>query len=1228
MPRASLPSIALICLATNLAAADAGLFDTGWSDDFATVDAWTAQPSWLANASAQARVTTDGQAACFHVPEAGRGMKWRRYVSDLWLGGAPYLLIRYRAQGMAIGSADYFLYVDDRGPKQTNAIRLKDVVADGQWHTVGVNLKRIAQSDAIRAVAIQVQAAQGGPARVWVSDLRFCERLPEGCTELRAAAQPKLQPAWWADLDAANWEPQPAWLPNPAARHSVRRTDGVTTFALNQPTAGMKWSWFFDAQVPIATRRYIAMRYRATGTRAAGDYAMCVLANANPDGRSYEKILAPRDLRHDGRWHTLTLPIDSVAASFDKIKGLAIQAQSANENSATLEVAKLGFVNTIEPEPASDFLSGAPGGDFAGWESVPLPGVGVELGRVLAEMNVEGWPDGQTVTIERAPFALPRTSQAVPITGLVAKAEAAIGIGRPCSQVLLLTIAALRGQEEQVYGRSVGISAIREIDRFRLRLEYADGSTEECFPYNATQRGFVVGEGAQVLCAFADPTKPLARAVVCDHTDRAAFVVVAATARTSGGRLFADMAEEWPAWRPKPLPAPTGSSGIERRGERLVIAAPPTAAELSLAPLPKWVSLRNSAAGDELFKRGPSEWLFEVNVDGKPVPPEQFKLTACEVEPGRAAKLTYESAAPRVRLRVRIGLGDAGEIAFDASVENLGDKPVRLGMAGPRVAAFQLGDDLADNHYAYPKRGWHFGNRPVSLRTRYGGYFPLQFMAAFSPAAGSGLYIRTEDVAGVMRDYLLSKAEAGMGLWLDYPAQEVAPGGQLAAARTLVAAASGDWHDAFDAYVKWVKTWHQPLQPRQQWYREVFNFRQRFLRSHDPLYDAKAGKLQLGRALDEAEEHFGGMEYLHLFDWGYCGKYGRIYGRTGDYSPYDYITGGHDALRAAIAGVQRRGVRVGLYIEGYLLQEKGKLGQAHGKEWQLIDRKGQGRYWPGGTEMFMCPLAPAWQEVQASTYATKVAELDVDGMYLDQFGFAGPGKDCWSPDHGHPVPGYSMMGERVLSTKVRQRIQTVKPGVVMYGEEAPCDVSSQVIDGGFTYHMACCRRSMPLAPIHPVRFAIPSFKTFEILVCDRPMGSWAEGVKWTFFNGEGIWLEGPAIEWFQPQTLAAIRKCHAILRTHKDAFTSDAPVPLVPTEMGGVYANLFPTERKAVYTLYNSRHRSVRGPVLAITARPGARYVDAWNGQPITPKRRGDADVIALTIGPRDVGCVVVKRDP
>ena len=142
-------------------------------------------------------------------------------------------------------------------------------------------------------------------------------------------------------------------------------------------------------------------------------------------------------------------------------------------------------------------------------------------------------------------------------------------------------------------------------------------------------------------------------------------------------------------------------------------------------------------------------------------------------------------------------------------------------------------------------------------------------------------------------------------------------------------------------------------------------------------------------------------------------------------------------------------------------------------------------------------------------------------------------------------------------------------------------------------------------------------------MCDRPTGTWAEGVKWVFFNGEGIWLEGEATEWFAPETRAAIRKCHAILRAHKDAFTSDQPVPLVQTEMAGVYANFFPAERKTVHTLYNSRHRTVRGEVLAVKARPGARYFDAWHDVPLTPKRRDGSDVVSLTLGPRDVGCVV-----
>jgi hypothetical protein len=404
----------------------------------------------------------------------------------------------------------------------------------------------------------------------------------------------------------------------------------------------------------------------------------------------------------------------------------------------------------------------------------------------------------------------------------------------------------------------------------------------------------------------------------------------------------------------------------------------------------------------------------------------------------------------------------------------------------------------------------------------------------------------------------------------------------------------------------------------------VFNFRQRFLHWLDPLYDRETGVIDLERALREARTAFGGLEYLHLFDWGNCGPYGRIYGRVGDHSPYDYLEGGRDALRGAIAGVQDTGVRVGLYIEGYLLEERGLLGE-RARDWQLIRRDGGRVYWPKSSEMFMCPWVEDWQDVQSQTYGEKVGELQVDGMYVDQFGFAGPDKDCWSREHGHPWPGYATVGERLMSQRIRSRVDAAREGVVLYGEETPCDVNSQSMDGGFSYHMHWNRVWQPWAPLHSMRFAIPSFKTFEILVCDKPTAPWAEGVKWVFFNGEGIWLEGPADEWFDARTRAAIRKCHALLREHRDAFTTDTPRPLIPTLAPGVFANAFPTRGKVVYTLYNARHRTFSGEVLSLDHRWWTTYRDAWNGQELRPEKRRGQRVLSVELGPRDVGCVVAE---
>jgi hypothetical protein len=76
-----------------------------------------------------------------------------------------------------------------------------------------------------------------------------------------------------------------------------------------------------------------------------------------------------------------------------------------------------------------------------------------------------------------------------------------------------------------------------------------------------------------------------------------------------------------------------------------------------------------------------------------------------------------------------------------------------------------------------------------------------------------------------------------------------------------------------------------------------------------------------------------------------------------------------------------------------------------------------------------------------------------------------------------------------------------------------------------------------------------------------------------------------------------------------------------------VFANAFPAPGKTVYTVYNSRHRTVRGPVLRVAQPAGMRWrwYDEWQQRPASVYQDGDSVVVSLEIGPQGVGCVVAE---
>ena len=104
--------------------------------------------------------------------------------------------------------------------------------------------------------------------------------------------------------------------------------------------------------------------------------------------------------------------------------------------------------------------------------------------------------------------------------------------------------------------------------------------------------------------------------------------------------------------------------------------------------------------------------------------------------------------------------------------------------------------------------------------------------------------LRTEDGGCLRKHYLLEKDEDGaFTVGVEYPERTLRPGETLSTAPAVVTATDGDWHRGLEAYRRWVAEWHRPLVPRKPWFREVFNFRQRFLWTWDPLYDAGEGRI-------------------------------------------------------------------------------------------------------------------------------------------------------------------------------------------------------------------------------------------------------------------------------------------------------------------------------------------------------------------------------------------------
>ena len=127
------------------------------------------------------------------------------------------------------------------------------------------------------------------------------------------------------------------------------------------------------------------------------------------------------------------------------------------------------------------------------------------------------------------------------------------------------------------------------------------------------------------------------------------------------------------------------------------------------------------------------------------------------------------------------------------------------------------------------------------------------------------------------------------------------------------------------------------------------------------------------------------------------------------------------------------------------------------------------------------------------------------------------------------------------------------------------------------------------------------------------------------FNGEVYRVGALGLPYMDEPSLAFLKRAIEVQCAHRDAFASHDVTPLVPTEISGVFANLFRAPKENVWTLYNANGRNVCQPALRVKHVRGATYENAWNGQPLSPEIQDGFALVGPELEPKGIGCVVQR---
>lgn len=839
------------------------------------------------------------------------------------------------------------------------------------------------------------------------------------------------------------------------------------------------------------------------------------------------------------------------------------------------------------------------------------------------------WPADRRLRQAGILFELGPANCAARATGVMETQPLCVAGRWQGSELALLLAARVFGSDRPWYGgrSSKPRPPTTSPHRLVVHLEYDDGTRASHFPWSAGRKSFLVARRPEPYVVPLDAEKTLTRICIVDRMSFGQVFLLGASINRSSTRAFPCLSSDDQQLSPKqqacPRPVPTRFARnekvltIENGWFRLVadLESGLCVRSLMLVPFDRRIVFAETGA--------PLLELFDEA--GQPVRLSFEEVAARRMKSSTMLELStvVKDSAGQRSVTIDLEVEDGGRIRLTPTLTNRAESSWRLGLTYPQLRGCRIAPCGDDACYLLGTRNTTLSHKPVTADHGYGGGFPLPLMDLFARDAGGGIGLMVPDTRLTPKQFRFRKhATAQADMSVHYPLVEVPPQGSQKLPAAILLAHVGDWHDAFAEYRRWARTQFAPSSAKRL--PNLFFCRRDYpLGGTDYLFSAQSKRYTPARLIEESRRGFGRIDMIDISGWAYNEKTGRV----GDYRTNDI--GGIPALARAVEHAHQGGVKLGLYFEGYLLDRRCALAKTAQPAWQLIDRNGKPRWWSGKMECFLCPGVKPWRDALASMIADVADQTRADAVYIDQFGFSGADKACYSADHGHPVPSNPLVEEHKMLEAVRAALDKRTPGTGIYTEQMPCDALSPLVDGAFNYGMTAARATHHVTKLPLHRYVFPETAVIEMIGHGiRPIPVTPENLHLCFFHGLAVWLKGRADSWYSADFLALARRIAGVYEAHGAVFRSADCVPLIHTLRTGLYANRFSTPKKRIITLYNARPHTITGPLIRIRLPRGGCVRNLLADDPAHTTSEGDWTVIHGQLAPHCADAFLIGAAP